>query len=96
MTASFLDFEYLSVDDLVESKVESCDGGFACQICGTKIKHMSTMRRHMREVHLSSDQSYCCPPCNKVYKNKRGIYQHFQAHHKDLKSIDYTTFAVWN
>ena len=95
MAPSFLDFEYLSVDDVMKSKVKSCDGVYACQLCGSITKHWSTIRRHVREVHLSSDKSYCCPPpCNKYYKNRRGLYQHFQSQHKDWKGIDYNTFAV--
>ena len=82
----------MSVDDLMKSHVKTCDGGYVCLICG---KQMYTqIRRHLREIHLSSDNDYYCPECNKYFKNRQCIYAHVTKTHKDWMSINYNSLAV--
>ena len=83
----------MSVDDLMKSHVIKMDeGGHMCLICG---KQMSAqIRRHLREIHLSSDKEYYCPDCNKYFKNRQLIYQHVTKTHKDWMSRDYKSLAV--
>ena len=83
-----------SVDDLMQSKVKACDGRFVCMICGKSNGRSDSMRRHMRDLHLSTDEDYHCPPCNKYFKNRQSIYSHIRSNHKDWKGIDYEYFRV--
>ena len=90
---SFLDFEWQSLDDLMKSKVQTHDNGFVCMICLTSIMHISSIKRHMRERHLSSDKEYYCPYCKKYFKTQQGIYHHIRNVHKDMKKINYDNLA---
>ena len=84
----------MSVDDLMKSHVIRMQdgGGYICLICG---KQMGlTIRRHLREIHLSSGKEYFCPECDKYFKNKQAIYQHVTKTHKDWKNMDYTSLSV--
>ena len=93
-TTSFLDFGSLSVDDLIKCSVEVCEGGFLCKICEKKISRKDHLRRHMRNIHLSSDKDYQCPPCNKYFKNRAMIYNHIFKYHQDWKGVCYDDFAT--
>ena len=83
-----------SVDKLIQSHVQPCDGGFICMICGRRISHFVNMRRHVREVHLSSAAEYRCPPCDKDFRNRTAIYDHIRKHHPEWKGVDYARFKV--
>ena len=74
----FLDFDNLSVDDLMQNKVQAFDGGVICMICGKSNKHM---RRHMKEVHLSAGKDYHCPSCKNNFSCKRGLKNHIIRYH---------------
>ena len=85
----------LTVEDLLESKLQRCDGGFICTICTKQLStHRGNLKKHMRDIHLSSDGDYQCPPCEKNFKNQKGIYDHVKKLHKDWKIINYEDFAV--
>lgn len=84
----------LTVDYLMVSKVRACDSGFICMICGNSVKRSQHMRRHMREIHLSSGEDYHCPPCNMHFKNKQGIYHHVTRNHKGWKGVNYDDFIA--
>ena len=75
----------LSFDDLMQSQVQASDSGFMCLICGTNVGHKRSIRRHMREVHITSEEQYHCPSCNKYYKNRRGLSSHMTSHGLDQK-----------
>ena len=92
--SNFLDFDGLSVDDLIHSKVQAQEDGSICMICYKKIKRSADMRRHMRDIHLSSNDDYHCPPCNKYFKARNNIYVHIRHCHKDWKHVNYDSFAV--
>ena len=93
--SSFLDhLSDLSVDDLMKSNVQECDGGFLCLICWKSIKHFRAMRRHMREIHIVSYVNYRCPPCDKFFKNKRTMKVHVERNHKNWRGVNLETFAV--
>ena len=83
----------LTEDDLMQHYVQACDRGSICMICGKRLKDRN-MRRHMREIHLSSDEKYYCRPCNKHFKNRQCIYAHVTRNHKDWKGVNYDSFAV--
>ena len=82
------------MDDLMQSEVEACDGGFVCMICGKINKHSNSMKRHMPEIHLSLDNAYKCPTCDKYFKNPTGIYNHIKNKHKEWKGVNYDKFVV--
>ena len=82
------------LDELLSSQVEALDGRYVCLICGKKSSRSDSIRRHMREIHLSSDQDYHCPPCNKYFKNRRNIYNHIKAHHRSWNGVNYDKFRV--
>ena len=90
----------LTVDELMEHYVRACDGGSICLVCGKRLRASkrgvlaSNMRRHMREIHLSSDEDYYCPPCAKYFKNKSSMRDHIRRKHSDWKGVDYDSFAV--
>ena len=88
----FLD--HLSVDDLMKSKVQECDGGFLCLICWKSIKHSNTMRRHLREKHIVPSVYYHCPPCDKFFFYKRTVKAHLDNKHKNWRGVNIETFAV--
>ena len=76
----------------MKSKVRAHDGGFICLVCGKWL--VAQMRRHMRQLHLSSDKDYFCPPCDKYFKNRMSIYNHVKINHKDWQGVNYDDFAV--
>ena len=79
----------------MKSKVQTCDSGLVCLICGKRLcPNMSKMKRHMREIHLSFDGAYHCPTCDKYFKNRMGIYNHIKRWHEDWKGINCDSFAV--
>ena len=93
---SILGLHTLTVDDLMMlNKVQACDGGFVCMICDERLSS-SRVRAHMRDIHLSSDGDFHCPPwyCDRYFKNRKGIYDHIRKWHKDWKSVNYDDFAV--
>ena len=51
--------------------------------------HLTSIKRHLREMHLSSDKEYYCPQCNKYFKTQQGIYQHVRNVHKNMEKINY-------
>ena len=79
----FLDFGSLTVDELMKSKVEARDDCFICIICKRSLRHASTMKRHMRDDHLSSNKNYQCPDCNIYFKSRRGLHLHVDNAHED-------------
>ena len=83
-----------TVDELMQSKVKSTANTFVCIICGKSNTRSDSMRRHMREIHLSSDEDYHCPPCNKYFKNRQNIYNHIRKYHKDWNGVNYEYFRV--
>ena len=84
----------MSVEDLMKSHVITMQdgGGYICLICGKQMGF--NIRRHLREIHLSSGKEYFCPECDKYFKNKQAIYQHVTKTHKDWKNMDYTSLSV--
>ena len=82
------------MDDLVRSQVKPYKKGFICNICNSKLSRSDAVRRHMRNIHLSSDEDYHCPPCNKYFKNRAIIEYHITHHHKDWKGVRYADFAT--
>ena len=96
----FLDFGSLTVDELMKSKVEARDGCFICIICKKSLRHTYSMKRHMRDNHLSSNKDYQCPECNIYLKSRRSLHQHLDAAHEDLteskkwKCIYYGNFVA--
>ena len=85
--------ESLHVEGLMQSKIQACDGGFICLICGTSNKQHSSIRRHMREIHL--DRRYRCPSCDKYFKNQRYMKNHVTINHKDwMVDVDYDSLVV--
>ena len=81
----------LTVDELVKMYAQSCDGGSICLICGKKL--VSSMKRHMREVHHLSGNRYYCPTCDKFYKNRSAMYDHIRRKHEEWKDVDLDSFA---
>ena len=82
----------LTVDELMKMYARRCDGGSICLICGKKL--FSHMKRHMREIHLSSGEDYYCPTCDKFYKNRSAMYDHIRRKHEEWKGVDLDSFAV--
>ena len=82
------------VDELMRNKVKACDGGYVCMICGKRNGRVDSMRRHMRDLHLSTNEDYHCPACNKYFKNRACIYNHVKAHHRDWEGVNYDKFRV--
>ena len=89
------------MEELLQSHVLPCDGGFICMMkswrganCGRRIAKMVNMRRHVREVHLSSGAEYRCPSCEKHFRNRTAIYDHVRKHHPEWKGVDYARFKV--
>ena len=78
----FLDCGHQSMDNLMKHKVQERDGAFFCMLCRKKLKHFYNMQRHMREVHLSSDGDYHCPPCDRYFKANRSFCVHIAKYHK--------------
>ena len=65
-TGLIVDGEHtLSVDELMRDYVKICKGGSdsICLVCGKKLGSVS-MKRHMREIHLTSGRDYHCPTCD--------------------------------
>ena len=80
----------------MKSNVQVCDGGFICLICWKSIKNSYNMRRHMREIHVSSaiGVGYHCPPCDKYFSNQRNMKHHIDKHHVNWKGVNTDTFVV--
>ena len=72
----------MSVDELMKSHVVKMpEGGHMCLVCGKAIS--AQIRRHLRDIHLSSEKEYHCPDCNRYFKNRQRIYQHVIKTHKN-------------
>ena len=82
----------LSVDELMRHYVQICDDGSICLVCGKKLGSVS-MKRHMREMHLSSGKDYYCPTCEEFFKNRSIMYNHIYKKH-GRKGVNLDTFAV--
>ena len=82
----------LTVDELVKTYAQSCDGGSICLICGKKL--VTHMKRHMREVHHLSCDRYYCPTCDKFFKNRSVMYHHIRRKHDEWKGVDLDSFVV--
>ena len=82
------------VEELMKTRVQECDGGFICMICGRRISLRGNMVRHLRDQHLSTGADYRCPPCNKYFKNRADIYNHIRTRHRDWQGVNYDNFAV--
>ena len=79
----------------MHNSTKSYKGGYICLICEKRFSSdTGNMKRHMREIHLSSEDDYKCPPCNKYFKNRQNIYYHIRRCHKDWKMINYEIFSV--
>ena len=63
-------------------------------ICGKRNTLFNSMKRHMRELHIGSDEEYYCPACDKYFKSRMRIYDHIRKKHKDWKGINCDSFAV--
>ena len=88
-----VDCHSLTVDELMHR--QACDGDLICMTCGKQLGYqLAHMKRHLRDIHLSSDKDYYCPPCDKHFKNRGCIYFHIRTNHKDWKGVDYDSFAV--
>jgi uncharacterized C2H2 Zn-finger protein len=61
-------------------------------ICGKTLQKLSYVKRHMRDLHV--DAQYHCPPCEKMFKNKKSIYDHINKVHPDWKGVKYENFLV--
>ena len=81
----------LTVDELMKMYARRCDGGSICLICRKKIFEI---RRHMREIHLSSGEDYYCPTCDKFFKNRSAMYNHIRRKHEEWKGVAMDSFAV--
>ena len=86
--------DHLSVDDLMKSKVQECEGGFLCLICWKSMKYSGNMRVHLREKHIVSLVNYHCPPCDKIFNSKRKMKAHVDYKHKNWRGVNIETFAV--
>ena len=51
--------------------------------CGQKFTRQDVLKRHMHDIHLSSDEDFYCPTCDKHFKNKGSMNAHFYKMHKD-------------
>ena len=77
----------------MQSQVRACKDGFNCIICGQRISLLGNMKKHMRDIHLSSDGAYHCPPCDKDFKNRKGLRDHIRRRH-DWEDVNYDDYAV--
>ena len=96
-TGLIVDGEHtLSVDELMRDYVKICKGGSdsICLVCGKKLGSVGSMKRHMREMHLTSGRDYHCPTCDEFFKNRSNMYNHIYKNHRDWKGVDLDTFAV--
>ena len=82
----------LTVDELVKMYAQSCDGGSICLICGKKLS--SQLRRHMKDVHLSFEGAFYCPPCDQKFNNRTNMHMHIRRNHKGWKGVNAADFAV--
>ena len=48
----------------------------------------------MRDIHLSSDGAYQCTPCDKDFKNRKGIRDHIRRRHYNWEDVNYDDYAV--
>ena len=90
----FIGLHTFTVDDLMQSSAQLYHGRFKCMICEKQLSQKKHMRRHMRNIHLSSPRDYQCPWCKKYLKNKTIIYKHVRFFHKDKSGINYNRFIV--
>ena len=85
----------LTVEDLMQSSAQFEDGRYKCMICEKQLsRRKDHMRRHMRNIHISSPIDYQCPLCKKNMWSRNAIYNHVRLFHKGWDGINYDSFIV--
>ena len=72
-----------TLDGQLPGQVQVCKGGFICLICGNSILRSYNMRRHMREIHDTSDEDYHCSICESYFINRKEAFSHISILHRD-------------
>lgn len=77
----------------MKTKVETLEEGLVCLICKKTFTKPCSVRRHMIDIHINSNEKYLCPVCNKIKQNKNNFMSHFtRAHH--VRNINYDMCKV--
>ena len=84
-----------SVEFLLKNKVHRGTDSFQCLVCFKFIKHKSTIKVHMRDMHCDTNNSkYYCASCERWFRNRKSVYHHVRKNHKDGNAIDYEQFRI--
>ena len=62
-------------------RVVHCNMELLCDLCCKPFKCPSYLAIHVRRYHNSIDEEMDCDQCDKVFKNKNGLYLHNLAVH---------------
>jgi len=82
---SMVDFNQTGVDG--NKDVRRVEDGYECRECGKVIKHLSNLRRHIRDKHSGDEQPFICKYCFKSYKSQNSMDTHVYLYHKKEKDL---------
>ena len=85
--------ERAALDAFVRSRVAKVESGYYCLDCGTTIRHVNNVRRHVVTKHGDSvlatgDCTYRCPACASEFRSTMAIRSHIASRHPPLKGLD--------
>ena len=84
----------IDVNSLMVSSVRVLENGHhLCLICDKTNKQRGSMQRHMREIHVKSEQ-YHCPLCDSLFSSRSVFYSHFNRVHKTNVPDNLVNFRV--
>jgi uncharacterized Zn-finger protein len=86
-----------AVSALLRSRVVAGkDGSYLCLVCQTSLATVSSMRTHLRDLHVNVGKRFRCPVCGLLSSSATGLRLHMGRKHSksNLRRLDYTQYEV--
>ena len=94
MFSLLTDDDTTSMEFLLRKKVHKGADSYQCLVCFKFIKHKSTIKVHMRNMHCDTNSKYFCPSCEKWFSIKKSMYDHVRKSHPNWNVSDLENFRV--
>ena len=85
--------ERAALQAFVSARVAKVEGGYYCTVCGTTIRHVNNVKRHVvikhgDQVGVDCAVAYQCPACAAQLRSRISMQSHLAAKHPQLKGLD--------